>query len=971
MDDRAAVACPDANTLLAFVHGQLAKNALGGLERHLARCSACGDLVAELAVSVVGSRSRSAVSDATGDSLADLASLECLERVDPSRFRVWREIARGGMGRVVEAWDRRHLRTVAVKLLVRTESAAARARFVREARVMARLDHPNIVALYEAGRWSDDEPFLLMKLVDGKPLDAAVREAERLEDRLALLPNVVAMTEALAYAHDRRIIHRDLKPANVLLGAFGETVVIDWGLAKLTGEADPSGDAGEAAVSGESHVTRAGAAIGTPSYMAPEQARGEVVDARADVYALGALLYHVLAGAPPYGGGGAKATIERVLAGPPPALASRARGVPKDLGAIVAKAMAREPGDRYADARAMSADLRRFTSGQLVGAHAYSIGALLRRWVSRHRAVVATACALLSVLVVSSVVSVRRIVRERDRADALKVMADGEKSAALVQRDAGERLVGYVLGHLRERLEALGKLDLLAGVGSEVDAYYRSLGPTNDALDAAALMRRGRALYELVEVERRTRSFDSAAALARSAILAFDIAHRKDPRDVEASALLVVARTALAGVLENAGRVDDGLGEAKRATEAGDALVAGEPSDARAWVAAAFADGRAAFLLASHGDVADGGRAAATRAGDRIARAGAASDLDVFWQDILGGAYRNLGGFGTRAQDWAATAETCRAAIELRRGQLRAQPDHAEHVTQLAYMLRGLGLAEEKLGDPDAALAGLHESITLRAWLIAREPDDTTARYDQGIALAMTCDLEREWHGAAQAEKDCDGGRAVLVDVLAAHPGDAKAEDALSRAYRGIGRTALAAKKPDDAWRAFDQAVAHARRATESEGGSFTFESSLIDSLDGRATSALALRRIDAARADARDAVGRVEKQMADHPKMTIFEADLALRLVTAGDVARAAGDAAGARRDYAASVDHGERALAADSEDVEAAIGLAMECTRLASVTSDVAARASLAARAQAVLAPLEAAHRVSPEQRAQVDGR
>jgi eukaryotic-like serine/threonine-protein kinase len=232
-----------------------------------------------------------------------------LPEVAASLYLTEREIARGGMGKIVAAEDRRLGRPVALKQLL-DPSGDQLARFQREALITARLQHPGIVPVYEAGRWPTGEPFFAMKLVSGRPLDKVIGEATRLADRLAILPRLAAACDAIAYAHSQRIIHRDLKPGNVLVGDFGETVVIDWGLAKDLDASDgfdstartPRADKkpASATTSDSATLTVAGAVMGTPAYMPPEQARGEPVDQRADVFALGAMLYHVLAGVPPY-----------------------------------------------------------------------------------------------------------------------------------------------------------------------------------------------------------------------------------------------------------------------------------------------------------------------------------------------------------------------------------------------------------------------------------------------------------------------------------------------------------------------------------------------------------------------------------------------------------------------------------------------------------------------------------------------
>jgi eukaryotic-like serine/threonine-protein kinase len=289
------------------------------------------------------------------------------------RYVIEREIAQGGMGRVFAGRDRRLGREVAVKVLLDGDPIAAR-RFEREARVAARLQHPGIVTVYDAGFWPTGEPYLVMKHVLGRSLDRVIADAESLDDRLALLPHLIAVADALAYAHDQGIVHRDLKPSNVVVGAFGETVVIDWGLAKDL-RAEEGDEPRPARAAAASELTVDGAVLGTPAYMAPEQAAGEPVDVRADVYALGAMLYQSLTGAPPEP---PSATAAALLALEPRA--------PADLAAIAAKALAADRQQRYPSAFDLAEDLKRFQTGQLVAAHRYSPPAHVRRFVARHPA---------------------------------------------------------------------------------------------------------------------------------------------------------------------------------------------------------------------------------------------------------------------------------------------------------------------------------------------------------------------------------------------------------------------------------------------------------------------------------------------------------------------------------------------------------------------------------------------------------
>lgn len=360
--------------------------------------------------------------------------------------------AEGGIGRIIKARDMRLNRIVAIKELHEPTEALAR-RFIREARMTARLEHPSIVSVHEVGCWPSGEPFFAMTFINGRPLGDIMKEAETLDQKLALLPHLYAVADAMAYAHDRRIIHRDLKPANILVGQFGETVVIDWGLAKDLNEAEPKAASDEdAAVSTERseyskryEATLAGIFVGTPAYMPPEQALAKPVDERADVYAIGALMYRALAGAPPFEGVDGLDVAVKLLASPPEPLGDRQKGLPQELVAIVEKAMNREVDQRYRTAKELAEDLRRFQTGQIVAAYQYSKKDLVRRFVRRNRTALVVATSVLALLTTMGTVSVRRIVLERNRAQASEAEAQRQRADAEMQRqEAREKQVDAI-----------------------------------------------------------------------------------------------------------------------------------------------------------------------------------------------------------------------------------------------------------------------------------------------------------------------------------------------------------------------------------------------------------------------------------------------------------------------------------------------------------------------------------------------
>ena len=298
------------------------------------------------------------------------ATVEHLRRVAEwpdladTKYRLLEELGRGGMGAVYLADDTVLGRRVALKVVATGVSdPAAAERMLREARIIARLEHPGIVPVHDAGALPDGRVFYAMKRVDGSRLDALAPDMP-LAERLRVFQRVC---DAVAFAHAHGVVHRDLKPENVMVGAFGEVLVMDWGIARLLESAadDPS------ARPPGSRGTAAGSVLGTLSYMAPEQAAGAAaVGPAADVYALGGILYYLLALRAPFEGESAEARVRDGGAGSAPPPPSRvAAGVPAALESAVLRAMAIEPGARYATAEELSAEVSRYLDGERVLAH--------------------------------------------------------------------------------------------------------------------------------------------------------------------------------------------------------------------------------------------------------------------------------------------------------------------------------------------------------------------------------------------------------------------------------------------------------------------------------------------------------------------------------------------------------------------------------------------------------------------------
>ncbi len=352
----------------------------------------------------------------------------------PERYRLGVELGRGGMGRVVEAFDVQLGRTVALKEALPRGGHGTYRRFAREIKITARLEHASIVALYDSGTTPDGRPYYVMRRVSGRPFDELIARARGLGERLTLLPALKAAIDAIAHAHRRGVIHRDLKPANILVGDLGETVVIDWGLAKVIGEEDDEDASRDSLPPDHDLKTQAGSVFGTPGFMAPEQARGEELSPRSDVYALGATLYQLLTGVPPYRGKSATEVIDRNRKAEIKPIAEAAPEAPRELIAIVHKSLAADSADRYANAGALAEDVRRFLDGQLVAAHRYTRAQRLRRFVRRHRAPLVVAALAAVAVAVLSWFSVHRVLIERADAVEGRRIAEERAEALILAR---------------------------------------------------------------------------------------------------------------------------------------------------------------------------------------------------------------------------------------------------------------------------------------------------------------------------------------------------------------------------------------------------------------------------------------------------------------------------------------------------------------------------------------------------------
>ncbi|MGE0432367.1 MAG: protein kinase, partial [Planctomycetota bacterium] len=464
-----------------------------------------------------------------------------------SRFRIGDELGRGAAGMVLAANDPLLRRDVAVKQLQMSFDPDLIADFVDEAQITGQLEHPNIIPVHEFGFTPDGAPYLVMKRVHGSDLDQLIEaldkrarelmeqgkteedERELAREERRLLDVFYKVCDAVAYSHSRGVIHRDLNPENVMVGEYGEVLLVDWGVARPIRHPDRGADRSRSVTTDRREAaadrTMQGQITGTPQFMSPEQARGEQdqLDERTDIYGLGAMLYNIVAGVPAFTGP-VDRVLEQVRTGRvrPPSHRARGRHVARELEAVILKAMAFKKDDRYASVEELRADLDAFREGRTLHAAQYSTAQLVWKWAARHKAAVAVAAAAL-VLVISLVAY-------------FIVQVDGERRAAVAAQqeaslkaqqatDANER----ILAEIRAAKQARAETEVRrreASTAADVAMAFRARMALNerDALSAIALL-----------AGRRTSLNDAASLMVPAPVAVFDgglYGHTDDVRSV-------------------------------------------------------------------------------------------------------------------------------------------------------------------------------------------------------------------------------------------------------------------------------------------------------------------------------------------------------------------------------------------------------------------------------------------------------
>jgi tetratricopeptide (TPR) repeat protein len=741
----------------------------------------------------------------------------------PRRFRVLRPHARGGLGAVFVAHDVELNREVALKQIQDrfASDLASRARFLAEAVITGNLEHPGVVPVYALG-WNGQRPYYAMRLIRGESLKEAIERlhrqgtngtepGERSLELRKLLARFVTVCNAVAYAHDRGVVHRDLKPANIMLGLYGETLVVDWGLATPSRNAEVA-----------SQPSAPSSPIGTPAYMSPEQAAGTMdrVGPACDVYSLGATLYCLLTGRAPFEGE-ADSVLRAVEQGAFPRPRGVNPSVDNGLEAVCLKAMAWRPEDRYETARALGEDIERWSADEPVSARRDPVAQRARRWARRHRTWVGVGAAML----VAGIVGLTIVTALQAGANAALKRANRATEAALTAARAAERRTAAALAQSDEsRKQAMAVGDFVVGALASPDPAVDGRDvKVADVLDQAA-----RALEKGFQGSKATegalldalgRSYHGLGLYTQSAAM-----HRQ-ARNVRAAALGPSHRE----TLMSADRLGDALWSGGRRDE-GEALHLDTLERRRRLFGPDDLDtlqSRATLAMA-HAYTGRGGEAVDTMrdvVAAREAKLGADHPDTLLGRNGLAIAYQLAGRYADAVASFDEVVK--RRAVRLgpdhidtlqsRFGLARAH-EHAGHLDTAAAQLdalrrqfdaklgsnHGFTLATQaELGTVYRLLGKLDRAIVLLELTVARSEAGRAPGHPETLAfrnnLALAYKAARRYREAIPLYEQ--NLRRYETTLGPDHPDTMQARNNLAVAYRDVGRYADAAPLLEDTLR--------------------------------------------------------------------------------------------------------------------------------------------------------------------------
>jgi serine/threonine-protein kinase len=851
------------------------------------------------------------------------------------RFRILRPHARGGLGEVYVARDEELNREVALKEIQNgiADHPESRGRFVLEAEITGALEHPGIVPVYGLGTYADGRPFYAMRFVRGDSLQEAITRfhaaekpgrdpGERALALRALLRRFIDVCHAIAYAHSRGVLHRDLKPGNIMLGQYGETLVVDWGLAK------PMDSIAELTLSTEAPIkpaslagsapTHLGRAVGTPQYMSPEQAAGrlDLLGPASDVYSLGSTLYCLLTGRAPIDGPDSGAILNRVQRGDYPPPREVKPTVPQALDAICRKAMALRPEERYRGPKELADDVERWLADEPTRAWPEPWSVRARRWISRHRAGVTAAAAAVAVAALSlgAATVLLTAANERERQAKREAQANFQLARQAVDRYHTEVSEDVLLNE--PGMEPLRKKLLEAAR----DFYGKFVEQRRD--DPSVRGELGKSLFRLAQITGDIESPLKGIELNLQALAIFTPLAAERPEDAE-------VLSDQAGCHHHLGRLErevDRFAAASQSYQSALALWAklrhAHPSEERYRAEEArslLGLGNVEQVLRRLDQARDCyEKALATRAELATAHPGVAE-----YERDLGITRHNLA-LVQAASGAADKAQTnYQQALTAQEKLVQAYPNVTQYQADAARTHYNVGDLYRQRGQAEQAAAAYQESADRWGKLVDKHPTVARFRAGQGKAYAGLCLARRALRQDGPAEEACAKSQELyqkLADEGSGTPAD-RAE--LAAGQRVLGDLYRATGRPDRAREAYEKAQAIQEPLTHDSSALPEYEAGLARIFNN--LGLLEREQKHAERADSafRKALALWEKLVSTTPENIDYAAGLCVTRRNLGDLAGEGGSAVAAVELYTQAIATLEGGPGGRGESAEATAAL------------------------------------------------
>ena len=819
--------------------------------------------------------------------------------------RLERVVGHGGMGRVYSGVESSTGGIVALKMLLHAiASDDSMRRFEQEARLLARLRHPGIAQVHSAGTIESHGltiPYFIMEYIPDAAAITDYAAAQNLNtaQRLDLFRRVC---EAVAHGHEHGVIHRDLKPANILVDAHGQPKVIDFGVAKCT-DVDPS----------KATLTAEGAIAGTPAYMSPEQVDGDpdAITVRCDVHALGVVLYELLAGRMPFDFRNAlpMGIAQIIRTQEPTPLSSVSRAYRGDLDAIVSKCLEKDRNHRFAGAADLGAEIGRYLAGEAILTRPPGFFGGVLRLARRHKAAAAATLGVAASLVAAVVgisVFAYRAEAHRKVADEQRDIAEAARNVARRSRDAAESLVGFMTTDLRDKLEPIGRLDLMEDVLTRLRDYHTERRRLEDA---------GQEDVTTDELRTRATSFDSSGDLetalghleaARQSheegLEIRERAARRDPGNADARFDLTYSLNRLADVAIAMGNRPRARECLERFRGIVDSCLADDPERIPWRYASSVCEIRLGVLAQSEGDLSS----ARTHFERGLADLEALLPTDPGnrkWRHGLAADHGKLGDLAVAEGNLAAAKEHHAAALTILEALLAEDPLDANRQRDASVFHDRLGEIATALGHDAAASEHFNQGLAVRQRLVELDPRNAAWQRALSASHARLGDLALAKGDVAEARLHIGRLLSIRNTLAADDPGNAARLLDLAVAHDRAGALALSVDDAHAARGHFDQAFSIAEDLVTRDPASSEWARALASFANRRGSLALDQQDLAAAAVCFARALAVIDERLAREPGSPAWQWEAATTHNRLQALSVARGDPGGAE-------DHAERAL-------------------------------------------------------------